>query len=162
MSRSTTARGVTLSLALATAVMAFGSPALANDVTKANIVVTTRTDAGQPGQSQASGTYRIRARVPVACWVRPDATVLASNGGSGSVVEACNSPGGFTVSATYRTLKTSERANLFYGDRQFELSPTGGQVLRRSSMATIKRIAYRFGEVTLDEPLVLALTIQPI
>jgi len=34
--------------------------------------------------------------------------------------------------------------------------------LRRSSMATIRTVDYRFDDVQLDEPLILALTIQPI
>ncbi len=162
MSRLNSVRAAALSIALAAGSVMVSTPAMASDVAKANIVITTRTDAGTPGQTQAGGTYRVRARVPVACWVRPEATVMAGSGAAGSVVEACNSPGGFTVSANYRPLKASESASLFYGDRQIDLARTGDQILRRSSMATIKRIAYRFGDVTLDEPLVLALTIQPI
>ena len=80
----------------------------------------------------------------------------------GSVVEACNSPGGFTVSAQYRPLTITERARIVYGERSLDLSRTGIQELRRSSMATIRSVDYRFDEVALEEPLILALTIQPI
>lgn len=111
---------------------------------------------------QSSGTYRIRASVPVACWVRPASTVMAAEGMLGSVVEACNSPGGFTVSATYRPLTETETARMTYGDQLLELSKTGQQMLRRSSMATIRSVNYRFDTVKLEQPLVLALTIQPI
>ena len=107
-------------------------------------------------------TYRLRATVPVACWVRPTGTVMAENGRMGSVVEACNSPGGFTVSAQYRPLSLTEKAVMFYGDRMFDLDKSGGQILRRSSIATIRSVSYRFDEVELDQPLILALTIQPI
>lgn len=112
--------------------------------------------------SQAGGTYRLHATVPVACWVRPTGTVLASAGLRGAVVEACNSPGGFTVSASYRPLKSTENASLSYGDRLINLAKSGQQVLRRSNMATIRTVDYRFEEVELDEPLILSLVIQPI
>ncbi len=118
--------------------------------------------AAQPGQGQAGGTYRLSASVPVACWVRPSGTVLASAGMSGSVVEACNSPGGFTVSASYRPLKANEMASLNYGGHLINLTPSGEQELRRSSMATIRNVDYRFEAVELDAPLILSLIIQPI
>ena len=111
---------------------------------------------------QAGGTYRLSATVPVACWVRPAGTVLAGAGLSGAVVEACNSPGGFTISATYRPLKATEAASLTYGDRLINLAKSGEQELRRSNMATIRTVDYRFEDVELDEPLVLSLVIQPI
>ncbi|WP_297800809.1 hypothetical protein, partial [uncultured Brevundimonas sp.] len=64
----------------------------------------------------AGTTFRIRARVPVACWVRPDTTVIAQNGASGTVTEACNSPGGYVVQAHYRPLANGESAQIIYGD----------------------------------------------
>jgi hypothetical protein len=118
--------------------------------------------AAQPGQGQSGGTYRLTASVPVACWVRPTGTVLASAGLTGSVVEACNSPGGFTVSANYRPLKSNEMASLNYGGQLINLTPSGEQELRRSTMATIRTVNYRFEDVALDEPLILSLVIQPI
>ncbi len=110
----------------------------------------------------AGHSYKLRATVPVACWVRPDRTVMAETGRMGSVVEACNSPGGFTVSAQYRPLSETEKARIIYGDRSLDLTKTGLLELRRSSMATIRTVDYRFDDVQLDEPLILALTIQPI
>ncbi|MBB4798824.1 hypothetical protein HNP32_002578 [Brevundimonas bullata] len=110
----------------------------------------------------AGHSYRLRATVPVACWVRPTGTVMAENGRAGSVVEACNSPGGFTVSAQYRPLAASEKAKIVYGDRSMNLSKSGMLELRRSNMATIRTVDYRFDEVELEQPLILALTIQPI
>lgn len=110
----------------------------------------------------AGGTYRLRATVPVACWVKPASPVLAETGRSGEVVEACNAPGGFTVSAQYRRLSPTEKATMVYGDRMLDLDKSGGQVLRRSSIATIRSVSYRFNEVDLEQPLILALTIQPI
>jgi hypothetical protein len=107
-------------------------------------------------------SYRLTATVPVACWVRPASTVMAETGRMGSVVEACNSPGGFTVSAQYRPLSATENARMIYGDRSFNLAKTGMQELRRSNMATIRTVDYRFDEVELEQPLILALTIQPI
>lgn len=110
----------------------------------------------------AGYSYRLKATVPVSCWVRPSGTVMAENGRTGSVVEACNSPGGFTVSAQYRPLLGAEKATFIYGDRSLELAKTGMLELRRSSMATIRTVDYRFDQVELNEPLILALTIQPI
>lgn len=110
----------------------------------------------------AGQSYRLRATVPVACWVRPTSTILAENGRMGSVVEACNSPGGFTVSAQYRPLTGTEKARIIYGDRSLNLAKSGMLELRRSSMATIRTVDYRFDEVELEQPLILALTIQPI
>lgn len=107
-------------------------------------------------------SYQLRATVPVACWVRPASTVLAEAGKMGSVVEACNSPGGFTVSAQYRPLSDTETAKMVYGNRSFNLAKSGTQELRRSNMATIRTVDYRFDEVELNEPLILSLTIQPI
>jgi len=118
--------------------------------------------AVQAKDGQSVGRYRVQARVPVACWVRPAGTVLASPGRAGSVVEACNAPGGFSVSASYRPLADSERASLYYGGRLIDLSKSGEQHLRRSSLATIRTVDYEFGEVQLAEPLVLSLTIQPL
>jgi hypothetical protein len=113
-------------------------------------------------ESSAGGTYRLHAYVPVACWVRAQGPVMAQTGQAGSVVEACNAPGGFTVSASYRPLTAHESARLVYGDRMLNLANSGQQVLRHSNMATIRTVDYRFDDVQLDAPLILALTIQPI
>ncbi|WP_024353248.1 hypothetical protein [Brevundimonas naejangsanensis] len=110
----------------------------------------------------AGGSYQLRATVPVACWVRPDTTVMAEAGRAGSVIEACNSPGGFTVSAQYRPLSDTETVRIVYGERTLNLARAGSLELRRSTMATIRTVAYRFDDVQLDEPLILSLTIQPI
>ena len=110
----------------------------------------------------AGYSYRLKATVPVSCWVRPSSTVMAETGRTGSVVEACNSPGGFTVSAQYRPLAASEKAKIIYGDRSLNLAKSGMLELRRSNMATIRTVDYRFDEVELEQPLILALTIQPI
>ena len=110
----------------------------------------------------ASQSFRIKARVPVSCWVRPDRNVEVQDGATGSVTEACNNPGGYTVTAQYRPLSTGESARLVYHDRSVELSPSGQQLLRQSNMATIRTISYQFENVNISQPLVLALTIQPI
>ena len=160
MSRSLLAR-TAQAAGIALILTAAASPAMA-DPSKANIVITGGNSGGAPGSSRASGTYRLTARVPTACWVRPTGTVLAGSGLAGSVVEACNNPGGFTISASYRPLSGTEKAKLRYADRLIDLSKSGHQELRRSSMATIRTVNYQFDEVELDEPLILSLTIQPI
>ncbi len=158
-------RSIKTALAVATCVLAgmASAPAMASDPSKANITIIM-SDGGQvgPTQSQAGATYRVTARVPVACWVRADTSVAAGEGNTGSVVEACNNPGGFTITASYRPLKSTEKAQIVYDNRAMDLAKSGAQMLRQSSMAVIKRVNYRFQDVELDEPLVLSLTIQPI
>ncbi|MGI4817324.1 MAG: hypothetical protein ACRYFE_02290 [Janthinobacterium lividum] len=113
-------------------------------------------------KTTSSHTFRIKARVPVACWVRPDRTVVAQAGSAGSVIEACNNPGGYTVTAQYRPLSAGENARMVYHDRAVDLSSSGQQVLRHSSIATIRSVSYQFENVQLEQPLILALTIQPL
>lgn len=112
----------------------------------------------------ASGTYRLSLRVPVACWVQPESGSMlqaASNQG-GRVQEACNNPGGFRIFAHYRQLGADESARLTYAGRTMDLPRLGEQMLRQSSMAQIRTVDYRFDDVSLHQPLVLALTIEPI
>lgn len=152
-------------LAAATSLLAaaISAPAFASDPSGAAItIIHSGIAPAGPAQAQAGATYRVTARVPVACWVRADTAVMASEGSSGSVVEACNNPGGFTITASYRTLKATEKAQLVYDNQAVDLAKSGAQLLRQSSMAVIKRVNYRFQSVELDEPLVLSLTIQPI
>lgn len=66
------------------------------------------------------------------------------------------------VMAAYRPLKAQESARMIYDDQTLDLAKSGTQLLRRSSIATIKRVAYRIASAQLDEPLTLSLTIQPI
>jgi len=127
----------------------------------AGLMVVTAPQVAMAAPS-AGGSYHLRATVPVACWVRPNTTVMAETGRMGSVIEACNSPGGFTVSAQYRPLADTETARITYGDRSLNLAKTGMLELRRSTMATIRSVDYRFDDVELEQPLILSLTIQPI
>lgn len=146
-----------------TGAVGLATPGLASDVSRANIVVTNPGGGvAATGQGQAGATYRVTARVPVACWVRPETAMLAQDGESGTVIEACNNPGGFTVTAAYRPLKTTESARMIYDNQTLDLAKSGMHLLRHSSIATIKRVTYQFQSVELDEPLVLSLTIQPI
>ena len=106
--------------------------------------------------------YRLVARVPVSCWVRPEGGPVNSETGAGRVVEACNSPGGFAVHASYRTLEGDEDALFHYADRQIQLPHSGNVLLRRSGIAQIRSVDYRFEKSTLKSPVVMVLTIQPI
>lgn len=111
---------------------------------------------------EGSNSVRVRASVPIACWVRAETPIDVQAGSSGRFVEACNSPGGFVVSANYRPLGANERAIIVHGGQQSSLSRTGNQILRQSNIATIRAVDYQFNEVSLDTPLVIALTIEPI
>lgn len=112
--------------------------------------------------AEASATYRLRARVAVACWVSSTQPIRADAGQSGEVLEACNNPGGFVVSASYRPLAETEKVKVFYGDHVLNLNKEGQHTLRRSNMATIRKVQYRFDEVALNLPLTLDLVIQPL
>lgn len=88
--------------------------------------------------------------------------MISSETGQGRVIEACNSPGGFAVHASYRMLDGDEDALFRYGDRQIDLPRNGGVLLRRSSIAQIRSVDYRFEKQNLKKPVVMVLTIQPI
>ena len=118
-----------------------------------------------PAAAQAAGPtagYNLIARVPVACWVKPESGPVNSETGRGRVIEACNSPGGFAVHASYRALDSDEGALFRYGDRAIELPRSGSVLLRRSSIARIRSVDYSFERKTLNAPVVMVLTIQPI
>jgi hypothetical protein len=74
----------------------------------------------------------------------------------------CNNATGYLVSAQYRPLAQSESARLLYGDSRVELSALGTQEVHREYGPRIQQIAYRFEQVSLEAPLTLSLTIQPI
>lgn len=157
-------------LVAASATLAIALPAMAADATnvsvsvgqKPSVKVSVTSTPGSAGRSEASQMFRIRARVPVACWVRPDAPIFAVPGTSGEVTEACNNPGGFTVTANYRPLLATEKAEIIYDNQAHSLDGIGSRLLRHSSVATVKQVSYRFGEVDLESPLTLNLVIQPI
>jgi hypothetical protein len=66
------------------------------------------------------------------------------------------------VSAQYRPLAATESARLVYGTNMVNLSSLGGQEVHREYGPRIQQIAYRFDQVSLNAPLTLSLTIQPI
>lgn len=111
---------------------------------------------------QTSGTFRISAAVPMACWVDHAVQADALGASEGRVTEGCNSASGYVVSASYRPLDGSERAHLIYGHRSLDLSALGQQEVHRENGPRIQQIAYRFDDVRLNAPLTLSLTIQPI
>ena len=109
-----------------------------------------------------SGSFRLRATVPLSCWVRSETVMQAVTGAEGSVTEACNNPGGFTVTADYRPLRSDESASLTYGDSVLNLSDLSGKIVSQSNMATIRKVRYRFDAVKVETPLIVVLTIRPI
>lgn len=140
--------------------MTYSIPRLA--ITAASGTVMLFSAQAALAENRAGGSYNLRATVPVACWVQPASPVIAEANSAGRVVEACNSPGGFTILAFYRPLARTENAQLIYDGNRLDLSSSGQQFLRSSNMATIRTIDYRFEGVELEAPLVLSLTIQPI
>ncbi|KTE17354.1 hypothetical protein [Sphingopyxis sp. H115] len=111
---------------------------------------------------QAMGTFQVTATVPMACWVDHSIYADALGNSPGLVTEGCNNASGYMVSAQYRPLAQTERARLLYGDSTVELSALGIQEVHREYGPRIQQIAYRFDEVSLETPLTLSLTIQPI
>lgn len=111
---------------------------------------------------QATGTFQITATVPMACWVDHSIQADALGHSTGLVTEGCNNASGYMVSAQYRPLMQSESARLVYGNNMVDLSAIGGQEVHREYGPRIQQIAYRFDQVSLETPLTLSLTIQPI
>lgn len=109
-----------------------------------------------------SGSFRLHATVPLSCWVRSETVMQAVTGAEGSVTEACNNPGGFTVTADYRPLRSDESASLTYGNSVLNLSDLSGKIVSQSNMATIRKVRYRFDAVKVETPLIVVLTIRPI
>ena len=111
---------------------------------------------------QATGSFRVTASVPMACWVDHSVAVDARGTTPGLVTEGCNNASGYVVSALYRPLTGTETARLVYGDRMIDLSSAGAQEVHREYGPNIEQIAYHFDRVSLVAPLTLSLTIQPI
>lgn len=112
--------------------------------------------------ASSAGSFRLRATVPLSCWVRSEAPIRAASSAEGVVTEACNNPGGYTVTAHHRPLSGSESGSLMYGSSAIDLEGLPTKIVSRSNRATIRKVNYRFNEVKLETPLVLVLTIQPI
>jgi hypothetical protein len=110
----------------------------------------------------AEASFVVTLRVRAECFVQTNGAIMVANGGasSGSVVEACNVPGGYTVTANYRSLANDESAVLEYNGQVIQLPASGQAVLRTSDMATIKSIAYQLTSTHLDSPLAISLSIQ--
>ncbi len=133
-----------------------------NMIALASVAAVLTAAPAKAEDAQGAVTFQVRATVPMACWVKPADAVVAGDGAAGTVVEACNSAGGFSVWASYRPLQFNESATLSYDGHQVELSKAGQQLLRHSASAAIRTVSFSFGKVELAAPLVLALTIQPI
>ncbi|WP_144423594.1 hypothetical protein [Sphingopyxis sp. 113P3] len=118
--------------------------------------------AAAAASEQATGTFQVTATVPMACWVNHSVYADALANAPGFVTEGCNNATGYLVSAQYRPLAQSESARLLYGDSRVELSALGTQEVHREYGPRIQQIAYRFEQVSLEAPLTLSLTIQPI
>lgn len=112
--------------------------------------------------SSASGSFRLRATVPLSCWVQSEAPIEAASSAEGVITEACNNPGGYTVTAHHRPLRGGESGSMTYGSSAIDLGGQPSKIVSRSSRATIRKVNYRFNDVKLETPLVLVLTIQPI
>lgn len=113
------------------------------------------------GSGSGTGTFRITAMVAPSCSINSGGPVNIVEGESRSVTEACNISGGFTVSANYRQLGSSEKVSLWYGNEAFALNASGMHILGQSPVATIRNMMLRFNDVQLDAPVVMTLTIAP-
>ena len=109
-----------------------------------------------------SASFRLSVTVAAACFVQVPSDLVVGDGGStsGTAVEACNT-GGYTVTASYRALAADEGAVLQYNGQSINLPTDGEVVVRVSTMATIKPVAYALQSTHLDAPLSVSLNIQP-
>lgn len=117
--------------------------------------------SAKSGSGTSSGTFRINATVAPSCSINYGSDLQIQQGISRSVVETCNIPGGFIVSANYRQLNQTEHVSLRYGGEVVILSPTGSQTLGYSTRASIRDVSMQFDDVKLDTPVALTLTIAP-
>ncbi len=119
--------------------------------------------AGAGPVAAGSASFNVRLRVPVECFVQTATQMVVNDGGQafGNVVEACNVPGGYIVTATYRTLASDEGAVLQYNGQTVNLPASGTAVVRVSNLATIKQVAYELTSQHLDAPLAINLNIHP-
>lgn len=128
---------------------------------EANVSISVAGNEGAASRS-AGATYQLRATVPLACWVREENTVTAGALERGAVIEACNNPAGFEVSAHYRPLDSGESAHVLYDGRLVDLPDNGQATLRRTFEPQIRRMEYEVETARLDAPLVLAFSITPL
>lgn len=132
------------------------------NVMKLGCVAALLASTPAVASQQAMGTFEVTATVPMACWVDHSIQADALGHSPGLVTEGCNNASGYMVSAQYRPLTQTESARLVYGNNTVDLSALGGQEVHREYGPRIQQIAYRFDQVTLEAPLTLSLTIQPI
>ena len=132
------------------------------NVMKLACVAALLASAPALASPQSTGTFQVNVTVPMACWVDHSVRADALANSQGLVTEGCNNASGYMVSALYRPLARSESARLVYGDTMVNLSSIGAQEVHREYGPRIQQIAYRFDQVSLESPLTLSLTIQPI
>jgi len=133
-----------------------------HNVMKLSCVAALLASTPAFANQQATGTFQVTATVPMACWVDHSIQADALGNAPGLVTEGCNNASGYMVSAQYRPLAATESARLVYGTNMVNLSSLGGQEVHREYGPRIQQIAYRFDQVSLNAPLTLSLTIQPI
>lgn len=133
-----------------------------HNVMKLGCVAALLASTPAVASQEAMGTFQVTATVPMACWVDHSIQADALGNSPGLVTEGCNNASGYMVSAQYRPLAQTESARLVYGNNTVNLSALGGQEVHREYGPRIQQIAYRFDQVSLEAPLTLSLTIQPI
>ncbi|MFV0643089.1 MAG: hypothetical protein ACK5NN_01090 [Sphingomonadaceae bacterium] len=114
------------------------------------------------GEGNATGSVRVSANVPMACWVDHSVRADAASGEQGLVREGCNNGAGYIVSAEHRPLDVQEHAKLRYGQTIVDLSKETHQEVNREYGPKIQDVAYSFSEIALASSLTLSLTIQPL
>ena len=112
--------------------------------------------------AQVSGSFRLSAQVPMACWISHDVTAEAASGAEGSVTEGCNSATGYAVFVDHRPLDTAESVRLRYGNRFANLTGSTVQEVNREHGPRVQKVTYGFSDVQLNAPLTLNMIIQPI
>jgi hypothetical protein len=125
--------------------------------------VALLSSAAVPAEA-ASASFVVSLSVPAACFIQAPGTIAVSDGAtsSGDVTEACNVPGGYTVTASYRSLAADEGAVMLYDGQTISLPSDGQVIVRTSSVATVRQIAYQLTSTHLDSPLAVSLSITPV
>lgn len=109
----------------------------------------------------ARGSFQVSAVVPAYCEINADALYLDGADGHqvGNVFEACNTPDGFQVVASYRALEVAERVVVNYAGSVRQLGQAGYTTIANRSGAKLGNRVVSVDYSSLAAPVSISLAI---
>lgn len=109
----------------------------------------------------ARGSFQVRAVVPAYCEINADTLYLDGTDGRtvGNVFEACNTPDGFQVVASYRALEATERVVVNYAGSVRQLTSAGYTTVANRSGAKLGNRVVSVDYASLTAPVSISLAI---